>query len=315
MAISYSFGPGSNGFAAVLSSPGDVMKRVAAALLILLGVAPAWADTPRRIVSFNLCADQLVVALADSEQIVALSPYAHDRHLSVVAERARRFKTLDWSAESTVALGPDLVLVGPNDRRETRSMLAGLKIPVVNVALVTDIATARAQILSVAALLGHPDRGAEMVRALDAARARLAAVARSFARTALVVERGGYVEGPQSLVATLLAEAGFRPPVGAPPGYGGYMSLENLLVTRPDVLVLKDPPLQAEDQGALFFTHPAISALYPPERRVAVSTRYTLCGGPALIEALDYLTDMLTRSYTPAESRPLPGGDRWRRRG
>jgi iron complex transport system substrate-binding protein len=291
------------------------MARTAAALCFLLtATVSAQAEAPRRIVSFNLCADQLVVALADSGQIAALSPYAQDRHLSVVAEKARRFPLLDWSAESTVALGPDLVLVGPNDRRETRQMLTRLDIPVADVALVTDIAAARAQILSVAARLGHPDRGEAMVRTLDAARARLAAVARPQAKTALVVERGGYVDGPQSLVATLLAEAGLRLPAGAPAGYGGYMSLEMLLVTRPDLLVLKDPPSQAEDQGALFFTHPAVAALYPPQRRIALPTRYTLCGGPALIEALDYLTDVLGRSYAPSELRPLPG-DRWRRRG
>src|SRR3954462_14159480 len=129
------------------------MKSIAAALLLLLAAVPARAEAPRRIVSFNLCADQLVGALADSDQIAALSPYAHDRHLSVVAEQARKFRTLDWSAESTVALGPDLVLVGPNDRRETRVMLNSLNIPVADVALVTDIATARAQIVSVAARL------------------------------------------------------------------------------------------------------------------------------------------------------------------
>ena len=289
-------------------------KTAAAALTLLLAAMPAQAESPRRVVSFNLCADQLVVALADSTQIVALSPYAHDRHLSVVAERARRFPALNWSAESTVALGPDLVLVGPNDRRETRRMLIGLNIPVADVELVTDITTARQQILTVAERLGHSGRGEAMVRSLDAARARLAAVARPFARTALVVERGGYVEGPQSLVATLLAEAGLRLPAGAPGGYGGYMSLETLLVTRPDVLVLKDPPVQAEDQGALYFTHPAVTALYPPDRRIALPTRYTLCGGPALIEALDYLADVLSRSY-PDEVRPLPGIDGWRRRG
>jgi iron complex transport system substrate-binding protein len=292
------------------------MRKIAAALLLLLSGMPAFADAPRRVVSFNLCADQLVVGLADSNQIAALSPYAQDRHLSVVAERARAFPTLDWSAEGTVAFGPDLVLVGPNDRRETRRMLDKLNIPMADVALVTDIATARAQILSVAARLGHPERGEAMVRALDDARSRLAAAARPIAKTALVVERGGYVEGPQSLVATLLAQAGLRLPAGAPSGYGGYMSLEMLLVTRPDLLVLKDPPLQAADQGALFFTHPAVAALYPADRRIALPTRYTLCGGPALIEALDYLADVLGRnSGLPRDVRPSPGSDHGHPRG
>src|SRR5687768_11843242 len=137
-------GAGSNGFAVVLWGGGDSpMRIIAAVLLLVLSGLPAFADSPQRVVSFNLCADQLVVALADSNQIAALSPYAQDRHLSVVAERARAFPTLDWSAEGTVALGADLVLIGPNDRRETRRMLNALNIPVADVALVTDIATAR----------------------------------------------------------------------------------------------------------------------------------------------------------------------------
>ena len=47
------------------------------------------ADAPRRIVSFNQCADQLVLALADPGQIVGLSPYAADPSLSVMAEPAK----------------------------------------------------------------------------------------------------------------------------------------------------------------------------------------------------------------------------------
>src|SRR6188508_3078471 len=104
------------------------MRAFAAIVFLLLASASAHAEAPRRVVSFNLCADQLVVALADAGQIAALSPYARDAHLSVVAEKAKAFPSIGWSAEGTVALGPDLVLVGPNDRRETRQMLAALHI-------------------------------------------------------------------------------------------------------------------------------------------------------------------------------------------
>ena len=70
-----------------------------------------------------ICADQLVLALADPEQIAGLSPYAADPSLSVVAEKARAFPRLDWQAESTIALGPDLVLIGHNDRPVTKHIL------------------------------------------------------------------------------------------------------------------------------------------------------------------------------------------------
>src|SRR5262249_14755518 len=133
------------------------------------------ADAPRRVASFNLCADQLVVALADPEQIAGLSPYAADPALSVVTEQAKKFRKLDWQAESTIVLQPDLVFVGPNDRSVTRRMLAAQGLRVVGADFVTDLESARTQIRDVARLLGHPERGEKLVADLDAARARLAA--------------------------------------------------------------------------------------------------------------------------------------------
>ena len=62
----------------------------------------AAAEPPRRIVSFNVCADQLVVALADPAQIAGLSPYAADPAVSTVAEKARDFRRLGWQAKSTI---------------------------------------------------------------------------------------------------------------------------------------------------------------------------------------------------------------------
>jgi iron complex transport system substrate-binding protein len=277
---------------------------VIALLAISWLVTPARADTaPKRVVSFNLCADQLVVALADPEQIAGLSPYATDAGLSVVADKARQFRKADWQAESTLLLEPDLVLIGPNDRSVTRRMLTAQGLRVAETGFVSDLESARKQIREMAALLGHPERGEKLVADLERARARLAAVAPASDRTALVVERGGYTQGPASLAATLLAQAGLKPPAGAPAGYGGFIPLEKFLVLRPDLVFLKDPPSAATDQGAMFLVHPALRDLYPPERRVALPTRYTMCGGPALVAAFDYMADEIAR-LTPPALRP-----------
>jgi iron complex transport system substrate-binding protein len=249
----------------------------------------------KRVVSFNLCADQLVLALADPEQIAGLSPYATDTSLSVMAEPARKFRKLDWQAESTIALQPDLVFIGPNDRSVTRRMLTSQGLRVVETSFVSDLESARAQIREMAELLGHKERGEKLLADLDRARARLNAVARKDGKTALVVERGGYTQGPASLAATLLSEAGLKPPPSAPAGYGGFIPLEKFLVLQPDMVFLKDPPSAATDQGAMFLVHPAMRDRYPPERRVALATRYTMCGGPALIAAFDYMADVMSK--------------------
>jgi len=266
-----------------------------AAALLWPPLSASGAEAPRRVVSFNLCADQLVLALADPDQVAGLSPYAADPSLSVMADKALAFRRLDWQAEATIALQPDLVLVGPNDRAVTRRMLAAQGMHVAEVGFVTDLDNARKQIREVAHLLGHVERGEKLLADLDAARARLARTPRSRHASALVIERGGYTQGPSSLAAALLAEAGLKPPAGAPAGYGGFIPLEKLLLLKPDLVFLKDPPAAPTDQGALYLTHPALRELYPDDRRVALPTRYTMCGGPALVAAFGYLADRLAR--------------------
>jgi iron complex transport system substrate-binding protein len=275
------------------------MTRFALALLSVLALADhASAEAPRRVVSFNICADQLVVALAAPEQIAGLSPYAADRTLSVVADQARAFRRLQWHAESTVALDPDLVLVGPRDRSVTQRMLGALGFHVVGVELVSTIAAAREQVRAVAALLGHPERGDELLGRLDAARARLAAAPRPQASTALLVGHGGYTEGAATLASALIAQAGLRPPPGAPSGLGGFVPLESLVMMRPDLLVTSSLIEVPHDQGSLYLTHPAVRALYPPDRRIILPGRYTLCGGPALVAGLDHLAEELAKLST-----------------
>lgn len=270
------------------------LKLALLALLVVSATGCLAADAPKRVVSFNQCGDQLVVALADPAQIAGLSPYAADRSLSVVADKARAFPRLDWQAESTIALGPDLVLIGQNDRPVTKHILRSQGLRLYEIALIADLEVARRQVIDVAALLGHPERGIKLVAEIEAARARLHAAAKPSFRTALLVNRGGYTAGASSLAAVLLAEAGLQAPPGSPPGYGGYIPLERLLTLRPDMIVLNNPPAQA-DQGSYNLSHPALNALYPPQRRIVLPPRYTICGGPALVEAFDYLAALLTR--------------------
>ena len=276
---------------------------VLSTLTALCGTAAvARADgPPQRVVSFNLCADQLLLALADPAQIAGLSPYAVNPLLSVMTDKAASFPRLDWDAESVVNLAPDLVLGGPS-HRPIHAMLSAMGIRVVDVELIRNLADARRQAIEVGKLLGHPERGEALARQLEQAEARLSAVALKPPLTALVIQREGYREGPASLASGMLSIAGLRPPGPAAAGaggfksteQGGFVSLEHLLTDGPDVLVLQDPPREARDQGALFITHPALLVRYGANRRIDLPERYTVCGGPPLLQGLDYLAKAIT---------------------
>ena len=68
------------------------MKGLPAVLAALVACVAGAAAEPRRVVSFNLCADQLVLALADPGQIAGLSPYARDPGLSAAAAPPAPFR-------------------------------------------------------------------------------------------------------------------------------------------------------------------------------------------------------------------------------
>jgi len=265
---------------------------------LILSVVHA-AEPPRRVVSFNVCADQLVVALADPGQIAALSPHATNEVLSTVVEKAHAYPRTGWTAESVVPFAPDLVLMGYSwDRSPTLQMLRALGLRLAPIGLADDFDGALAQIHEVAALLGRPERGEALAADIAAARRRLANARPSTPATALLVAQGGYTVGPTSLAAALMKEAGLTPPAGAPAGYGGFVPLEKLVTLRPDYLVMASLIETPDSQGALYLTHPALHALYPPERRIILPTRYTLCGGPSLVAGLDYMTGVVSRLAT-----------------
>ncbi len=67
------------------------------------------------------------------------------------------------------------------------------------------------------------------------------------------------------------------------------MPLERIVADRPDYLVVASADPRAEDQGSALLDHPALARDYPPERRIVLPERLTVCGGPSLPAALDRL--------------------------
>ncbi len=126
-----------------------------AALLLLMGVAQA---QPQRILSLNLCTDQLLVDLAEPGQILGLSPFARDASRSWASEKVARLPALSGTAEEAIALRPDLVVSSQYMKRETRALIAARGIKVVAFEDPATLSAARAQILEFGRLIGAEAR-------------------------------------------------------------------------------------------------------------------------------------------------------------
>ncbi|MFG3597216.1 ABC transporter substrate-binding protein [Bradyrhizobium sp. RDI18] len=267
---------------------------VAIAALAMSGGA-VFAASPPRMVSMNVCSDQLLLTLADPEQILGLSRFARDGWQSPAGDISR-YPVLSGAAEDVLLLKPDLVMASAFDKRSTRELLKAKGLHLAELAVPRNLDEARAQIREVGDMTGHPDRAAAQIARLDAAlaRARRAAAERHY--RVLPLSRRGWVAGSDSFLGSLLGEVGLRSAAGDLGfSFGGFASLEAIVSLRPDFIVVSQAGDYARDDGQAFLVHPALERFYPPERRIVIPERLTECGGVMLADALDALTAELKR--------------------
>ncbi len=266
------------------------------AATICLAASPASAEAVTRIASINVCTDQLLLALANPEQIVGLSPYSRDTARSWSAKEAQQFPILSGSAEDVLMLRPDIVVAGRFTKRATRELLKQQGQRVVEFDAARTLDDARNQIRKMGELIGRLDRADQEIARLDAAVARAKAAAARRPFRVLSLSRRGWISGNNSLMTSVLATVGLRNSAGEI-GFknGGFASLEAIIALRPDYVLVSESSSFAEDEGRAFLLHPALTRLYPPEKRITVAEQLTVCGGPSLADALDRLTAELAR--------------------
>jgi iron complex transport system substrate-binding protein len=268
---------------------------VAVAALAASGGVAFTAGLPR-MVSMNVCTDQLLLALADPEQIMGLSRFSRDGWQSPAAGDLRRYPVLSGGAEDVLLAKPDIVVASLFDKRSTRELLKAKGLRLAELPVPRNLDEARHQIREVGDIVGHPDRAAAEIARLDAAleRTRRAASEKHF--RVLPLSRRGWVAGSDSFVSSLLTEAGLLNAAGDL-GFtsGGFASLEAIVSLRPDFIVVSRAGNYAGDDGQAFLLHPALQRFYPPSRRIVIPERLTECGGVILADALDALTAELKR--------------------
>jgi iron complex transport system substrate-binding protein len=266
-----------------------------AVVVFAISAGASFATGPR-VVSMNVCSDQLLLTLADPEQILGLSRFSRDAWQSWAAGDARRFPILSGGAEDVLVLKPDIVVASLFDKRSTRELLKAKGLHLVEFTVPRTLDEVKDQIREMGEIVQHADRArAEIIR-LDAAivRARQAVTDRHY--RVLPLSRRGYVPGSDSLVSSLLDETGLlNPAAELGVASGGFASLEAIVSLKADFILVSEAGDRAEDDGRAFLLHPALEHFYPPAKRIVLPERLTVCGGVMLAEALDALVSELKR--------------------
>ncbi|WP_116133504.1 ABC transporter substrate-binding protein [Tropicimonas sp. IMCC34043] len=262
----------------------------ALAAVLTLALAGAGQAAPGRVVSMNLCTDQLAILLAAPGQLVSVSDLSQDPRSSAMVEAARDFPVNHAGAEEVFLLDPDLVLAGTFTARPSVAMLRRLSIPVETMPPAYSLADVRDRIATMGHLLGREAEAQRLVADFDAGLAALRDPAAGRPRAAIYAEQG-YTSGPASLAGAILDAAGFENAAAeAGLNVSGFLPLERLVMLDPDMVVLPTRQPGAARAGEVL-DHPALEALREAAGTAPLTDADWVCGTPQVLRAIARLAE------------------------
>jgi iron complex transport system substrate-binding protein len=267
---------------------GSLRIGVAVAIVATSALAPAATrgQPLPTVASINLCADQLVLALADPEQVLTVSWLAADSEESMLAAAAARYPLNYGSAEELLGYEPDVVIAGAFTNAFTRALLARLGYRVVEIEPESTIAEIEDNLRLVARAIGRAERGEALIATLRARTVELEAARPQRVLKAVVVRPGGFTVGEGSLANELMALAGVRN-VAAEQGLDrwGSLSMETLLTSAPDLIVLTGYRAAEPSLANAILAHPALERERAAKRTAIVPAAHWACGLPQSLDS------------------------------
>ena len=256
---------------------------------ILVNVALLlWATltyaAPQKIVSLNLCTDQLLMLLADSNQIASLSKIVDDPNVSFLAEKSAEFRKNRGDAEEIFVDSPDLVVAGVYTEKATVQILQSLGVRVEIFPIEQNFGDIIQNIRKMGLLVGHSGRAEKMINDFNIRLEELSSGISERPRAA-IYSANGYTTGTDTMSGQILKTAGFRnitEEVGM--SFGGTLPLETLVMLQPD-LVITGKAYPGHSRSEEILKHPALR----PFKSITQTDSKWICGTPAVLDAVEEL--------------------------
>ena len=266
--------------------------------LSLLFITPmSLSAPPTRVVSINLCSDQLLLLLAHPEQIASVSRLSLEPNSSYMAGMAARYPVNDAKLEQLLLLEPDLILAegftSPSFVRLLKHF--GLRVAIVPNSF--DLKGIRRNIRLVAGLLGNQAKGESLISEMDLRIQKIADLLPPARPKAIFYQPRGYTSGLDTLQDTAMSHAGWRN-LSRELGVNGYanIELESLLAAGPDRLFTSAYAPGTHSVAQRQLSHPALNRITGGRPMIEIPYRYWICGGPMIADAIEILADSLPPS-------------------
>lgn len=264
------------------------------ALFLSVGSLNAIAK-PGRILSANLCTDQLVLELADRDRIVSASNLITDPEF--FPDGVEGIPPNLGEVEEIISYDPDLVLTGRSMTALTEGFLNELGYPVVLVPMAMSIAEVHSVVRLVATALGEKQRGEDVLRTMDRRLAAVTAAPGDARPVAIVLGPNGYTSGRGTLIDELLTLTGWEN-LAARFGIEGWgvVDIEQILLGSPDAVIFDQYGAGQASLAQEILKHPALTRLVAEGRVLTVPVKYWLCGNMLIADAAEILASGARRA-------------------
>lgn len=228
-----------------------------------------------KIMSTNACTDQLVLYLAEPQQILSLSHYSKDNISSAFAEMAKKYPSNHGEPEEIIKYRPDIILTSSFERDGSLSTIEKLNIKTSAFNVPSNLDEAKEQINRAGNLLNQNQKAQNLIKQIEDA-----SVQSSLKPIrVLVYFSGGYSAGKNTLLDQLITRAGM---INAAPDFGignwGHLDIEKLIKDPPQIILLADK----HTNGAFAerdLRHPVLQSKLVNTKIAHFPNQYAYCGG------------------------------------
>lgn len=262
------------------------------------------APPPSRVVSVNLCTDQLAMMLAGPKQLVSVSYLARDPMSSAMAEEAKNYPINHGQIEEIIMLKPDLVLAQEWTSPVLLAMLDQFKIPYIKFKAAQKLDDIIPEIIKMGEALGQGERANQMALEFQKRRDAIIKNLPKINERPSIASYGpnGWVGGSQTLAADVFRLTGFDN-IADRTGleYGGFLSLEKLIIENPDVILMSSP-YPGSSRGEALLAHPAIKSLSGKLIKSPAQDAAWDCGTPLVLNAVEAMSKLANDLQIGAKS-------------
>ena len=263
--------------------------------LLFVGVASPYGhasvadghDTTPRVISTNVCIDNILINIFGTENVVAVSNLVDDARYSHVRMLDQSIERISFDAETILSLRPSLVLISNFSNQRVVKILKDSGLKIVKVPFATKLSDISQNIQIVGTAIKQQTKAKIAADAIDQ---HIGNAMPKTGKFALHVASNNYIYGNNSLISDAIRYAGLatseRNRFGNKPG---FYNIENIILSKPDYLIIDG----ADVIDGLNFEHnryhPALKMAYPPKHRIKIEPKLWSCAHQLTPQIIDII--------------------------